>query len=725
MPDSGNRFRHRRIGPLLSAGILFLAIAITFREAPFLGFSDYDDPLVVQAPEVRDGLSAEGFTYAFTSTVNNLWQPLTWLSHQLDFQIFGDWAGGHHLTSVLIHFAASLLLFSWLKRHTRRDWLALATALIFAIHPLRVESVIWIAERKDVLSAFFYLLAIWFYSEWTTGEGGKKLRRLYLFSFAAACLGALAKPSLVTLPVALVLIDFWPLRRPVDWKKSLIEKGPFFLLAIVVSVVTWQVLTGDQFFGGDPGTTLWQRLVIPAATVASYIVRTFWPVDLAPVRPYPSPLPVAASFVASTILLVLLIAGIALVRKGRAERFRWFGIGVLWFLGLLFPVSGIVTFSDNFAPDRYAYLAQIGLIWIVVWAVAKWERAGTIILGLAICALSILTTRQVGIWRTPETLWQHTLGSTDADRNYIAHHQLGLHFAGQEKVDEAVRHLESAARAAPGFPVPVANLALVQARSGNIEKALATFKKTGPDLPQRDRFIRELIAAILAAGGSEEAVPLYQELLISSSDDPAIRIDFGHVLYAAGQFDAALQRYREAAEMAPASVEAKLNLGAMLLKTGEIKPAISTLNDCVKLVADGGGISVRVHRSLAQAHLLDRNYTAAIENYEKALSQAGDSADPALRNELAQLLLDSPKAALRDPARALKLTLTIEAGDNPRFLRTLARAYAANNQPDEAKSAAIRGLKAVSKLLQTDPLPKPWTRAELENLEAFFRSHVG
>lgn len=719
----------------LSYAIVVVAVAASFRSAPFLGFVDYDDPAIVLNPVLREGFSWESLAFAFTESPLNLWHPLTFLSHILDFELYGDWAGGHHLTNLLLHLASSLLLLAWLRRETGAAGLALAATLLFAVHPLRVESVVWVAERKDVLSFFFFLLTLWFYSSWTRASPEKR-RRHYLLAVAAATLGVLSKPSLMTLPAALLLVDFWPLRRltwadrnhPALLKARLVEKIPFLGLALAAAAIAWATWSGNQFIGEPPNFGFAQRVGFAAFAYLSYLHRTLVPLELVPFLPYPPGLP--ASILIGAVALVLAITALVLWRHRQSP---WLLFGWLWFLGMILPGSGIITISDHFAPDRYTYLAHVGLFVALVWEVAAWTgkwrlppSAGRVLggaaLALVVVPLVIFTNRQSRVWSDAETLWRHTLSHTE--RNYVAHNQLALALLQSDRYDEGVAELEAAMAANPGFPIPLGNLSLARAKKGDLEEAVRLLREAGPHLPERKRFQNELLAASLASGKNETAATLWRDIAADHPENAAIQLEAAEFLYGIGEEEEALGLYLAASRLQPDNARATLNLGALLVKRGMAEQALPWLERSAATATDPPSVA-EARRTLAQAHLMRRDWAKAIAEYERALTLTPDRA--LLVNELAQLLLDCPDATLRDPAKALALAenLPTEAEPgvavaNPRYLRTLARALSRNGDETRAKEAAAKGLDSVETLAGQAPLAPPWTSEELENLRRTF-----
>jgi tetratricopeptide (TPR) repeat protein len=722
---------------VLSGLVVAFAVAASFRAAPTLGFVDYDDPLTVLAPPLRNGLTSEAFRFAFAGTAANLWQPLSSLSHALDTQIYGSWAGGHHLTNVLLHLGSALILLAWLRRHTGEGLLALAVALLFAIHPLRVESVAWVTERKDVLSLLFYLLAIWFYSSWAASSEPRR-RRPYLLAVLSAAIGVLCKPSLMTLPAVLLLVDVWPLRR-LSWddrgnlallKARLVEKIPFALLALAAATIAWVTWSGGQLIGEAKDLSPVLRIGYAGLAYLSYLLRTAWPVDLVPYTSYPEP----DGLVLGLILAPIALAAATLAALLLHRRSPWITVGWLWFLAAILPGSGLITISDHFAPDRYTYLAHVGLFTALAWETAALVRrsraaaaAALLALAAALAALSLLTDRQTRVWSNPETLWRHALAA--GGPNYVAHNQLGLHLLGQGRHEEGVAELRRSIAANPSFAVSTRNLSNAMAAKGDLLEAARLLREAGPDLPGHESYQEALLRASIAAGNDEAAAEIWRSIAAERPEDRESQLGAAAFLYGIGKEDEALARYLAAARLDPNDSETLRSLGALLLKRGNTTEALPWLERALA-TSRGAAQSAGARRTLGQAKILEREWAAAIDHYGKGLELMPD--DPLLLNELAQLLLDCPERSLRDATRAVGLAEALVAAErergaarvNPRFLRTLARGLAAVGRAEEATATALAGLEAVEEIASQEPLEKPWTPEELERLRTWFQEQA-
>lgn len=723
-------------GLILSLILLLAAITISFRAAPTLGFVDYDDPVTVLDPSLQGGLTFEAIRFALTASPANLWHPLTFLSHALDFEIFGARAGGHHLTNLFWHLATCVVLLVWLRRFTGEHGLALAVTLLFAIHPLRVESVVWISERKDVLSLFFYLLTVAFYSEWAVAEGTRR-RRFYLLAVATAACGVLAKPSLMTLPAVLFLVDFWPLQRlsPSDWKnrpllrRRILEKIPFVVLALTAAAIAWTTWSEKQDFFVADNLGLLQRGGFAALAYLTYLARTFLPVNLAAFEPYPLETPLFP-----VIFAVLSLAFVTTLAIRSYRQSPWFCAGWLWFLATILPGSGLITISDHFAPDRYTYPAHIGLGIALVWGIAArariWRvpaKVGWVALGLALIPLSLLTARQTLVWKDSESLWRHAIEAKGP--NYLSRNQLGLTLVRNGLIEEGLAELRLAVAENPDNPVAMGSLAITCVQNGSLDEGVDLFLQTVPELPGKDRVRDSIIEACLAAGREDLATTLWKAAISENPAHAKLRIGAGDYFYGIRDHEEALRHYHEAVKLDPGNSHAAVSIGALLIRRGSARDAIPWVQRAIATAPDKGK-AADAHRTLAQAHILQRSWKEAIETYEKGLDLAPDRL--LLRNELAQLLLDCPDPSLRAPARALELagSFGAEAGEsgkgaNPRYLRTYVRALVANGRGDEAKKFAKAGLESVAALRAIEPLEAPWTTEELDRLATWFEGIAG
>jgi tetratricopeptide (TPR) repeat protein len=645
---------------------LGLALAVLAAYAPVwhAGFITYDDPAYVTAnPHVQGGLSWAGLLWAFTTAHASNWHPLTWISHMLDFQLYGMNPAGHHLTSVALHLANSILLFLLLQRMTKTMWPSALVAALFALHPMHVESVAWVSERKDVLSALFWILTIWAYVRWVeeSGAGNAKAKTFHVLSLVLFALGLMCKPMLVTLPFVLLLLDFWPLqRRQTPIAGLFAEKTPYFILAAGSCAVTFFV----QLQGGSvmPLARLpfGMRLAnVPVACVR-YVAKTFWPAHLAIAYPMLR-WPVWA--VAGASVLLLLLSGLALWRV-RAR--PWLAVGWLWFLGTLAPVIGVVQVGMQSMADRYTYIPSIGLLIAVVWAARDWgvrlgARTPAILGALAAAVCLVLTARQAAFWKNDQTLFLHAIQNTTG--NFVAYAGLGEYEGLHGDTNTAINHLETSVRINPNYPNARNNLGRILLMEGRDDEALAQLQK---------------------------AVSLDPELADA-------RYNLGYALLAKGRVGEALDQFQAQVNLQPADFKAQNNMGAVLLQNGLAGDAIAFLQKAVEIKpADAGP-----HYLLGNALYRTGRVAEAIRQYEEAIQLSPDNIQA--RNDLAWILACHPDPFFRNGPRAVALAWRadqLSGGQNPVVIGTLAASYAEAGKFSEAVAAGKRACQAA--LAQTN-----------------------
>ncbi len=547
----------RRGRLVLPALILIVLTLAAFLPVLGNGFINLDDDLSVTAnPAVRAGITREGIRWAFTSLgYASNWHPLTWLSHQADVSLFGLDPAGHHLTSLLLHAANVLLLLLLLARMTGARWPSFLAAALFAVHPLHVESVAWVAERKDVLSTLLGLLCLLAWLEYLRRPASGR----YILALALFVLGLLAKPMLVSFPFVLLLLDYWPLgrrqrREPAGGERGsrylppLTEKLPFFILAAASSLVTWLA----QARGGalnplsrtDPGGRVANALV----SYVRYLGKTVWPSGLVPFYPLP-----AHGWgwwrIAGAALILVAVSLLAL--RGRRP---WFAAGWLWYLVTLLPVIGLVQVGEQALADRYTYLPLIGIFIMIAWGldepawrVPRLRHFLAVLAGATLLACAVLTWTQVGYWKDSLTLFGRTLEVSRDNWLALTNYGLALEEAG--RYPEATARLEEALALDPGWAPARNNLGLALARSGRLAEARVHFQE-----------------ALRLQPGSAEA-----------------RLNLANVLALQGLPAEALVQVREAVRLAPRLAMAHNNLGVYLLREGRREEARGEFREALRL----------------------------------------------------------------------------------------------------------------------------------------------
>jgi len=528
---------------VLALGLVVLTLA-AFLPALDHGFVAFDDnQYVYDNPRVREGLSWEGALWASGAPVAGHWHPLTLLSHMLDVELYGLDPRGHHLTSVALHAVNAVLLFAFLHAATGSAWRSAAVAALFAVHPLRVESVVWIAERKGVLSAFFWLLAMLAYLRYARRPGSGR----YALVAAAMGFGLAAKAMVVTLPVALLLLDYWPLARwrpgdsgpPGRLRGMLLEKVPLLLLGLAATAAAFATQAATL----QPLETLpaARRLALAAVSYATYLGDTVLPRGLAFLYPLPAAVPPGR-----TLAAALLLAALTALALARARRSPYLIVGWLWFLAVLVPVSGLAQFGAHARADRFTYLPSIGLTIAVVWGVSellahrpRLGRAAAVAAGAAVLALTVATRAQVATWRDSETLFAHAAAVTED--NYVAHLNLASLRGARGERERAMEHLRAALAAAPGSPDVLGGAA----------------------------------DALIAWGRPREALPYLRRALAAAPDDPRLHHTAASAFDALGDAETALAHLRRAVALDPAFAAAQHGLGALLLRRGDEDGALA------------------------------------------------------------------------------------------------------------------------------------------------------
>ncbi len=619
---------------------LILLVVAVFGQSAGFDFVNYDDDKNVYAnPVVASGLSLKGIGWAFTHAQVFNWIPLTTLSHMLDCQLFGTNAGGHHLVNVLLHAATAVLLFLVLRRMTGSLWRGAFVAAVFAIHPLRAESVAWVSERKDVLSGLFFMLTIAAYVR--NARQPSRIGQAAVLLFFT--LGLLSKSMVVTLPFVLLLLDYWPLKRisdfrfPISHLKHLVfEKIPLLVLAAGACVAA--IAPGVIITGADR-LPLLERIGNAVVACVIYLRQMVFPAGLAVGYPNaPNGLPLR-EIVPAFILLAAISAGVFAWRKKCPALLT----GWLWYLGMLFPVIGIIQISQDAAhADRYTYLPEIGLVMAVTWAVADWsagwQQRRWILGGLMAAVIGGLMVRahaQTAFWRDSETLWKHALACNSG--NIIAHCGLGNVLDQHGQTNEAIAQYEMALKIQPDCAKARFNLGNVLSAKGEGNEAIAQYRQALEVEPDYVAARINLGHALATQGLADEAIAQYRQALAAAPDNVEARYDLAVNLARKGDLDEAVAQYWKVLEFDPADAEARNNLGAALFAKGNLTEAVAQCQQAVKIkpgyaeAHNNLGVALfrqaRVDEAIAQyqqALAIQPNLAAARNNLGKALLQKGD-----------------------------------------------------------------------------------------------------
>jgi len=644
------------------AGITWTVFGQTLRH----DFINYDDDLYVyENPKVVFGLTRPAILWAFTHAHAGTWHPLTSLSHMLDCQVYGLNAGGHHFTNVLLHTLAVVLLFLFLQQVTGAPWRSAFVAAVFAVHPLRVESVAWIAERKDVLSGVFFMLTLLAYARYVSGE--RSLRRYLSVAFFFA-LGLMAKPMLVTLPVVLLLLDYWPLcrfgshssrtganfARRSTFSRLVAEKIPLFLLSFLSSLLTWWAQ--QAFMRSTSEIPLVLRVENAIVSYTRYLRQLLWPVDLAPFYPHPqATLPMPLVIAAAALLVAISAAVLFYVRKR-----PYLTIGWGWYVVMLLPVIGLVQVGEQALADRYTYLPEIGIVLAITWTAAD-ATAGIRRLqrSVAFTAVAVTVTlawcafHQTRYWRNSESLWLHTLAVTK--NNDLAHNNLGGVWWRSGRVDDAIREYQAALKITPESPVARNNLGSAFLKQGKVDEAIQEFRRVLSRDPQSITGRFNLAGALLRSGRVTEAVAEYEKAVAINPDFTQGHLALGHALMRAERLAEAIAQFKIALQLQPGYAHAR--------------------------------------NSLATAFAASQQWGEAIRCWRETLEI--DPNNVAAQSGLAWTLATAPDPTLRNGAEALAISQHLSqttGASNPLLLRVLAAAYAEAGRFPEAIETTERGI---------------------------------
>ena len=643
----GNRqggLQRRLSSHKITFGIYLILAAISlavFGQTIRYEFVNFDDDLYVyNTSAIQAGLTIKGIAAAFTSQHAHNWHPLTTISHMLDCQLYGLNAGGHHATNIILHTIAVLLLFHVLRQMTGAVWKSAIVAALFAVHPLHVESVAWISERKDVLSAVFFFLMLGAYNRYVHSASVTR----YLMVVVLFAAGLMSKPMLVSAPIVLLLLDYWPLGRFGESSSTsekikisnagnpkrvirllFVEKIPLFILSAIACVITF--ILQKRAAGAIPPLPFFWRVQNALVSYVNYAWKTLWPTHLAVFYPYPNDtLAIWEISFAIALLLAVTVAAIVFRNQRPYLLTGWF-----WYLVMLVPVIGLIQVGEQGHADRYTYLSQVGLFVLTVWLAADLiavrlcrpqlavATAAAIILGLAWAALN-----QTSYWRNSETLWTHTLAVTSD--NDVAHNNLGYLCVDRGELDKAISHFETASRI----------------RSSKMD-------------------------------------PHYN---VGSS---FVEMNLADALSRKGQSDAALVHYEEAIRLQPNYADAYYNRGNVLLTNGRVQEAIADLETAIQIQPNDAD----AHTCLGNALLQQGSLKEAIAQYEDASALAPN--DPHSRNNIAWVLGTSSDASVRDGAKAVEFAqqaVRLSDSRDPKFIRTLAAAYAESGRFAEAVTTA-------------------------------------
>jgi Flp pilus assembly protein TadD len=568
-----------------------LALYNPVNRHPFVNYDD--DRYVIDNPRVHNGLGWDTITWAFTSTEQANWHPLTWLSHSLDYSLFHQNPTGHHFTSLMIHAANAVLLLLLLAFATGRIGPSLFVALLFALHPINVESVAWVAERKNVLSTFFFLAAIGAYG-WSAR---KPHWQRYLAVAGLFTLGLMSKPMVITFPFLLLLLDYWPLGRiqgsPVPMTPAaqsslprlVAEKLPLLALSAASAVITMQAQQAGGAMRSAAQFSFGVRVENAVVAYASYLWKLIWPAHLAPIYPHPGD-SLAAWQVGVSLSVLLAITAFVLSHRSK----RYLLTGWLWFLGTLVPVIGLVQVGDQAMADRYAYIPFIGIFVMLAWGAADFADSRQISIAArvipAACillALSVATRRQLDYWSSNYELWVHALAVTD--KNFIAQDNLGGALLLLGKPDEAYSHFQAAAGINPADPMSRSNLGAYLQEHGRPKEAIEQEKRVIELTSDRGLLAAtyaNLGTAYRTLGEEEKAQESYDRALQLNPGQANAYLGLGQLLEMQNRLNEAIENYSRSVELRPTD-RGFLLLGHALESMGRRPEAMAAYQDALKL----------------------------------------------------------------------------------------------------------------------------------------------
>ncbi len=653
MPDSKGKSEQRLV--CLIGVVLALGTLACYWQTRHFEFVDIDDQLYVyKCPMVERGLSWPGVVWAFHSVEGGNWNPLIWLSHMADSQIFGPSAGGHHVTNFLLHAINACLLFFVLREMTGAIWRSGFVAAIFAWHPLHVESVAWVSERKDVLSTLFWLLAMWAYARYAKAATAGTARKFYGVALLCFALGLMSKPMLVTFPVILLLLDYWPLQRAESPGRLLLEKIPFAVLSFIECLLA---IWAQRKVGAMASPGLVPRLENAVVSYVNYIAKFFWPVKLAVFYPFPNSIPalrvVGAVLVLIAITVTVLLAG---------RRHRYLITGWLWFLITLLPVIGLLQVGMQAMADRYTYVPYIGLSITLAWGFVELvERSarGRELLALgtavALAGCVAVTCTQIRYWKDSGTLYAHAVAVTS--NNYFALDDLGNILRESGKVDEAIARYQEALQCKPAagihynLGIPYNDLGLAYVMQNRNAEALQVFSKALQIDPTLEEARWNFGKALILKGDVPRGLAEMEASVRQRPNDIEVQSKFADVLFGQGKASNALPYCEVVARAQPNDPHALFNLGAAYLAQQRTDKAAKSFVEGVRLAPN----------------------------------------NPKCLNALAWIYATSPQAGLRNGAEAVRLAENacgISRRQDPAILDTLAAAYAEVGRFDDATKTA-------------------------------------
>jgi len=596
-----------------------IATFIAYMQVLKYGFiTSFDDTEYLTSNwNIKAGLTKESIVWAFSTSYASNWHPVTWLSHMLDYEFYGLEPFGHHLTSLLFHIINTLLLFGVLLKMTGALWRSGLVAVLFALHPLNVESVAWVSERKNVLSTFFLLLTLWAYVKYVD----KRNARNYLLVVLFLALGLMSKPMLVTLPFVLLLLDFWPLKRfsEVRPARLILEKAPLFILLIGSCVATFIAQKSGGAIRFSEFSSLYFRIANALVSYFEYLRNMLWPSGLSVFYPHPgNALPIWKPLACTIVLVVVTIWVVKEIRRAPYLAVGWF-----WYLGTLVPVIGIVQVGEQAMADRYTYVPLIGIFIAIAWSLPEQIKTGKekflpILSGIVISLLIALTWIQVSHWKNSITLFKHAINVTDAKYPGVAtiHAFLGDAYHRAGELDIAISEFKKSLDLDPVNLYGLNNLAATLAEQGNLKEGLIYAQKLARFQPDYTPGLITMGNILEETGKLDQAQIYYEQVLKRDSDSFENYLNLANILYRKGNLEDAIPHYKKVIILNPNLLEAHYNLGNIFGQLGQPIDAKKEFEQAIRCDEK----QPMPHYGLGLIQLQTGNYLKAIEAFEQALS---------------------------------------------------------------------------------------------------------
>ena len=598
--------------------LLVIATFIAYMQVLNYGFiTSFDDTEYLTSNwNIKAGLTKESIVWAFSTSYAANWFPVTWLSHMLDYELYGMEPFGHHLTSLIFHITNTLLLFGVLLKMTGALWRSGLVAVLFALHPLNVESVAWVSERKNVLSTFFLLLTLWAYVRYVD----KKNAGNYLLVVLFLALGLMSKPMLVTLPFVFLLLDFWPLKRfsEVRPTRLILEKVPLFILIIGSCVATFIAQRSGGAMRSFEFSSLYFRIANGLVSYFEYLRNMLWPSGLSVFYPHPgNALPIWKPLACTIVLAVVTIWVVKGIRRAPYLAVGWF-----WYLGTLVPVIGIVQVGEQAMADRYTYVPLIGIFIVIAWSLPEQIKTGKekllpILSGIVISLLIALTWIQVSHWKNSITLFKHAINVTDTKYLGVAtiHAFLGDAYHREGELGIAISGFKKSLDVDPANLYSLNNLAATLAEQGNLKEGLSYAQKLSRLQPDYTPGLITMGNILEETGKLDQAQIYYEQVLERDSDSFDNYLNLANILYRKGNLEGAISHYKKVITLNPNLLEAHYNLGNIFGQLGQLIDAKKEFIQAIRCDEK----QPLPHYGLGLIQLQAGNYLKAIEAFEQAL----------------------------------------------------------------------------------------------------------